>query len=137
MYKKYCKKIIEPLLLENGYSRVSNVLFEKDLSTGMKIAIDIQKFRGKNFITINIAVIDTDSNEDGLIHNLLECRLGDFLTNRQYDIWWSVKKEDIDESFLQIENIIKDRLLPALRELEDTKFAEDFIRNIQLTYELE
>ena len=138
MYKKYCKKIIEPLLLENGYSRTSNVVFKKKLLTGIEIVIDIQKFKGKNFITINIAVINDVSNfeDDGMVLALSEYRLDDFFSDCQYDIWWSVEKADINESFLQIEDVIKNTLLPELDKLEDKEFAQDFIRNIELSRRL-
>ena len=77
-----------------------------------------------------------DEQEEGMISALIDYRLGDFLSSRQYDIWWSVKKADIDESFLQIKNIMMKVLLPELKKLEDEEFAKKFIRNIELSYEL-
>lgn len=137
MYKKYWKKIIEPLLLEEGYIRISSVAFEKVLATGMEIVIDIQKYRGKNFITINITLNDSNhSQEEGMISALADYRLGDFLPNRQYDLWWSAKRGDIEQSFSEIESIMKEKVLPALRKLEDMKFTEDFIRNIEFVENL-
>lgn len=137
MYKKYWKKNVEPLLLENGYTRISSIAFRKVLTTGVEIIIDIQKYKGKNFITVNITLNNNHGQgEEGMISALIDYRLGDFLSSRQYDIWWSVKKADIDESFLQIKNIMMKVLLPELKKLEDEEFAKKFIRNIELSYEL-
>ena len=137
MYKKYWKKNVEPLLLENGYTRISSIDFRKVLTPGVEIIIDIQKYKGKNFITVNITLnTNHGQGEEGMISALIDYRLGDFLSSRQYDIWWSVKKADIDESFLQIKNIMMKVLLPELKKLEDEEFAKKFIRNIELSYEL-
>ena len=140
MYKKYCEKIIEPLLMENGYypSVDCPLTYCKDLSTGIGIEIDIQKGKWYKHIRANIWILDlvNGKEKDSFPDSIESYQLGDFLGMGEKDIWWSVKKVDIDETFLKIEKIMKETLLPALKELEDENFVKDYVKNIKLNREL-
>ena len=136
MYKRYWKKIIEPLLFANGYLPSDNypLTYYKDLPMGIRIEIEVQKGKWHKIIRVNINILDliNTCEEEQFPVGMEWYHLGEFLGNCKYDIWWSVEKADIKESFLQIEDVIKNTLLPALDKLEDKEFVEDFIRNIEL-----
>ena len=145
LFKEYWWKIEESSEKVRELLEVEGVEFWKQYSTLDKI-IQYMDFCRKHspweeldeddeelFDLLNLI---QDEQEEGMISALIDYRLGDFLSSRQYDIWWSVKKADIDESFLQIKNIMMKVLLPELKKLEDEEFAKKFIRNIELSYEL-
>ena len=109
MYNKYIRKILIPILVENGYEPDpprSLRTFKKDTKTGFTISIEIQKSRCHPCITINILIFET-----GYDCSIVNCRLGNLVYSSR-DIWWSVESSKIENSFQDILKIIKETMLP-------------------------
>lgn len=140
MYRTYCRKRIKPLLVEQGYTPTSPksvIAFEKETNTGITIVIDVQKWRGRPLITININLFQTDEkNEKGILASSIESyRLGCFSISSYEDMWWPIDERRIEQSFSEIEELMRNTLLPALEQLEDESFAQRFLRNEEICCE--
>lgn len=140
MYRTYCRKRIKPLLMEQGYTPTSPksvIAFEKETNTGITIVIDVQKWRGRPLITININLFQTDEkNEKGILASSIESyRLGCFSISSYEDMWWPIDERRIEQSFSEIEELMRNTLLPALEQLEDESFAQKFLRNEEICCE--
>lgn len=126
MYNKYIRKILMPILVENGYKPDpprSLRTFKKDTKTGFTISIEIQKSRRHPCITINILIF-----EAGYDCSIVNCRLGNLVYSSR-DIWWSVESSKIENSFQDILKIIKETMLPELEKWENQEFINEFLEN--------
>lgn len=140
MYKKYCRKLIKPLLLENGYypsTPRSVVSYEKKTSTGIKIVIDVQKNKWEQSITVNITILKEDNiNKLEIFEEIDHYRLGHFSDYPFQDLWWSIEEYKIEKSFLEIVNIMQSGLFQNLEQFEDKQFVGRFIENINIIHSL-
>ena len=126
MYNKYIRKILKPILVENGYEPDpprSLKTFKKHTKTGFTIYIEIQKERRRPWITINILI-----SEAGEECSFVNCRLGKLIYSSR-DIWWSVESSKIENSFQDIVTIIKETMLPELEKWENQEFVNEFLEN--------
>lgn len=140
MYRTYCRKRIKPFLAKQGYTPTSPksvIAFEKETNTGITIVIDVQKWRGRPLITININLFQTDEkNEKGILASSIDFyRLGEFSLLPYEDMWWPIDERRIEQSFSEIEELMRNTLFPALEQLEEESFAQRFLRNEEICCE--
>ena len=140
MYRKYCRRLLKPILVENGFypsTSRSVTSYEKNIAMGMRIGIDIQRNKWYPTITININVLKETTIEGLKIFNTIEdYRLGHFSLYPFQDLWWSIEEEKIEESFQEVVNIMQNKLFPALEAFENEKFMEQFLANKKISNSL-
>jgi hypothetical protein len=137
MKRRYFPQSIKSILEEYGFVSVIDdeipvEFFNKMTSTGIEIMISMQrnKWITVPYITINIELFEEDTE-------LISYRLGEFSKHSCIDAWWSIRKEEKEESLQDIERIMKENLFPELERLESEKFVEEFKEQIQISEEIE
>ncbi|KIR01968.1 hypothetical protein P261_00782 [Lachnospiraceae bacterium TWA4] len=135
MYRKYIRKMIAPLMKDYGFEKVNKnsiLYYKKKIACNMYVTIEIQKVRAIPKITCNITI-----SEDVYINVYDYYRLGDFLKYSGSDIWWSIEESMIEESFIEIVTLMKERLFPYLEELNNEDFMKEYLNNKKIRIALD